>query len=452
MNRNHIKPLASSHSDISNNPELNNKNPKVKTMNNLKPMASSHLFHEFKKCTEQQFNGQLKVISSEGKNWTFYYRLGQLVWSTGGTHTSRRLRRNMIQYCPNININKLHILSENTTLDYWDNQIEDIIFFSAEDANLEYWDYRILQSLYKEKKLSKEQLNPIVENTISELLFDIAQQVNYTSLRCQRNQDVILDAPLTSTGANMFFKQTEEDWQRWVETGLAIYSPNLAPVIEKPEKLKKQVSPTGYKNIQTLIDGKHSLWDLSVKMKQNVLSIASWLLPLTRQGITKFVEVPDLPLFSAVPQFKKPSTPLVACVDDSSQICQILEEVIISNGMRFLKLEDPVEALPILIQKQPDFIFLDLIMPVVNGYELCRHLRRSNVLAKTPIVMLTGSDGAFDKVRSKLFGATDFINKPIDENKVIDIINQYLSSSTSRPKSTQNTASITSNSFQPIAV
>jgi chemotaxis family two-component system response regulator PixG len=424
-------------------------------MNSLKPMASSHLFHEFKKCTELQFNGQLKVISSEGKTWTFYYRLGQLVWSTGGTHTSRRLRRNMSQYCPDININKLQILAESGTIDYWDNQIEDIIFLSAEDANVEYWDYRILQNLYKAKKISPKQLKAIVETTISELLFEVAQQVNYTSLRCQRNQDVILNAPLNSTNANMFFKHMEECWQNWVEAGLAIYSPNLAPVIQKPERLKKQVSPDVYKTVEILINGKHSLWDLSVKMKRNVLSITSWLLPLTRQGITKFVEVPDLPLFSAVPQFKRLNTPLVACVDDSSHICQILEEVVTRNGIRFLKIEDPVEALPLLIQNKPDFIFLDLIMPVINGYELCSHLRRSNVFSQTPVVMLTASDGAFDKVRSKLFGATNFINKPIDENTVINIIHQYLSStsrSTSTSKSMKNLVSINSNSLQPVAV
>jgi chemotaxis family two-component system response regulator PixG len=207
--------------------------------------------------------------------------------------------------------------------------------------------------------------------------------------------------------------------------------------------------------VETLINGKHSLWDLSVRMQQNVLSITYWLLPLIQQGITEFVEVPDLPLplmksqskFSEVPHIKKLNTPLIACVDDSSQICEILEEVVTSHGMRFLKIEDSAQALPLLIQNKPDFIFLDLIMPVVNGYELCRHLRRTNVLAKTPIVMLTASDGAFDKVRSKLFGANDFINKPIDENVVMNIIHQYLSST-----SKNNPVSINSQSLQPIAI
>ncbi|MFM7405555.1 MAG: response regulator [Cuspidothrix sp.] len=446
MNTNNVKAIHSNHSgdqsqkstSVSNEQQSNFKKIDVKNMNTLKPIAFSNLFHELKQCTEIKYHGQLKVISSEGEGitWIFYYRFGQLVWATGGSHTSRRLRRNINQYCPKIDINKIQVLSAMTTLDYWDDQIEDIIFLNAEDVNVEYWDYRILQTLYKSQKIDINQINSIAENTISELLFDIAQQINYSSLRCQRNQDVILDAPLTSTSANIFFQQMEEFWQNWVQAGLAIYSPNLAPVLQKPEKLKKQVSPATYKNVEALINGKYSLWDLSVKTKQSILSITSWLLPLNRQGITEFVEVSDLQLpliksqnkCSPIPEVKKLNTPLIACVDDNSMVCEIMEEVVISNGMRFLKLEASVETLPLLIQNKPDFIFLDIIMPIMNSYELCHHLPKNNVLANTPVVMLTANDSVFDKVRSKLFGATDCISKPIDENAVINIIHQYLSS------------------------
>ena len=89
-------------------------------------------------------------------------------------------------------------------------------------------------------------------------------------------------------------------------------------------------------------------------------------------------------------------------------------------------IQDPLQAIPDLIDSRPDLIFLDLMMPVVNGYEVCTQLRRTSQFANTPIVMLTGSNGVFDRVRSKVFGATEFITKPINRNQVVSIAQKYL--------------------------
>jgi two-component system, chemotaxis family, response regulator PixG len=65
-------------------------------------------------------------------------------------------------------------------------------------------------------------------------------------------------------------------------------------------------------------------------------------------------------------------------------------------------------------------------MPMVNGYEICEQLRRISVFSKTPIIILTSSDGVFDRVRAKVFAATDFINKPVEEDRIFAILNKYL--------------------------
>ncbi len=391
-------------------------------------MKSQQLFKEFQLCTQLQYNGQLKLQTLPEKNWTFYYRLGQLVWATGGTHPSRRLRRNIAQFCPQINTNDLSLISKNTSLDYWD--------------------YQLIEKLYKSQKIQLKQLNSIVESTISELLFDLAQEANINSCSCERDQSVILDATLTSTSTNMFLHQMQNCWNNWSKAGLESLSPNLAPVILKPEQLRQQVSPNVYKNFENLINGKYTLWDLAVKMKQSVLSISSSLLPYIQQGITKLVEVGDLPLVAAriknnkiTTSLKSGNVPLIACVDDSPQVCEMLERIVVSHGMRFLKIQDPLQALPILIQHKPDFVFLDLIMPGINGYELCATLRRTSTFANTPLAILTGSNGVFDRARAKAFGATDFINKPVSTDKVLGILNKYLGS-------TANNASLSNSSFK----
>ncbi len=388
-------------------------------MTSHKIRESSTIFAEFRNCSQLQYSGKLSIASPLGHKWNFYYYLGQLVWATGGIHPGRRLRRNITQNCPQINIEQLHL--------------------NAEDLKVDYWDYRLLENLHKQNKISKQQTNTIVENTLIEILFDLAQQIDFNSLSWECNQEVVINILISSTNASMSFKQMQELWHSWSEAGLANYSPHLAPVIRKPDQLKQQVSPIAYKNFENLINGKYTLWDLAVKMKQSVLEITRSLLPFFRSGITELVEVPDLPLpvvkFNYDPiQLWTDKTPLIACVDDSPLVCKMLDRIITSNGMRSMSIHNSVEALPILLQSRPDLIFLDLMMPIVNGYELCAQLRRISILKNTPIVILTSSDGLFDQVRSRVYGATDFMTKPVETDRVLAIAKKYLQPASPDPE------------------
>ncbi|QKQ73772.1 response regulator [Nostoc sp. TCL240-02] len=376
-------------------------------------ILSNNLVNEFKTCTQLQYNGKLNIKSSKGGQWTFYYRLGRIVWATGGTHPFRRWRRHMAQNCPQIDVDKLLLRSQ--------------------DVSIDYWDYRLLEIFYKKQKIQREQIQSIAENTIAELLFDLALQGNFASITCNRSQEVILETPMSFTSAEMSVKHMQDSWKTWSAAGLANFSPNLAPVLRRPEQLQQMVSLSVYKNFLNLINGKFTLLDLAVKMKQSVLPLTRSLLPYILKGIIELVEVPDMPLVGIetnnkppTTQPKKPNAPLVACVDDSPQVCKMLEDIITSNGLRFIKIQDAVQALPTLIQDKPDLIFLDLIMPVASGYEICTQLRRISAFANTPVIILTGSDGLLDRVRAKVVGSTDFITKPVAPDKVMSIIRKYL--------------------------
>ncbi|MEC4817996.1 MAG: response regulator [Scytonema sp. PMC 1069.18] len=371
------------------------------------------LLKEFISCTQIQYNGRLDIKSANGHKWSFYYRLGRIVWASGGTHPLRRWRRNMTQHCPQMDIEKMLLRPENTSVDYWD--------------------YRLLLVLHQRQKLTREQIKVIVENTIAELLFDMAQQANCVSVSCDRSHDVALETPISFTSADMFLKIVQELWKAWSEAGLANIFPDSAPVLHKPDQLQQQVSSSVYKNFVSLLNGKHTLRDLAIKMNQDVLPITRSLLPYIQKGIIELVDIPDFPL--PVAEVKNSSTaskpvasnvPLIACVDDSPQICEIIEKIMTTNGLRFIKIQDPVQALPILIQHKPDLIFLDLVMPIVNGYELCAQLRRISTFAETPIVIVTGNDGLMDRVRAKVVHSTNFITKPIAADKVMDVVRKYV--------------------------
>lgn len=385
-------------------------------MMNSELMESHNLFNEFKTCTQFQYNGKLNIKSSKDHEWTFYYRLGRIVWATGGTHPFRRWRRQMTQYCPHIELDKIRCRSEDFAIDCWD--------------------YNLLDILYKRQKIQREQIQAIVENTIAELFFDLAQELDFASVTCSLSQEVVLDMPMSFTSADMSIKQMQDSWAIWSQVGLANVSPNSSPILRRTEQLQQMVSPSVYKNFVNLINGKYTLRELALKMKQDVMPVSRSLLPYILKGIIELVEVPDLPLQvsdgenSASRQGRSQpnqrNAPLIACVDDSPLVCKMLEDIIVANGMRFVKVQDAVQALPVLIQEKPDLIFLDLIMPVASGYEICTQLRRIPAFANTPVIILTGNDGLLDRVRAKVVGSTDFISKPIVADRVISTIRKYL--------------------------
>ncbi len=375
-------------------------------------MVSKNLLDEFKTCTRLEYSGKLNIKSSKGHKWTFYYWLGRIVWATGGTHDFRRWRRLIAIHCPQIEIDQLELPSEDLAIDYWG--------------------YRLLEILYENQKIQREQINLVVESTIAELLFDLAQQANFSIINCDRTQETILEAPMSFTSTHISLKLMLDSWKAWAEAGLASFSPDSSPVLRRSEQLQMVMSPAVYKNLVAFMDGKYTLRDLAVKMKLSVLPVTRSILPYILKGIIELVEVPDSPLKlteaknNIVTKSVLPLAPLIACVDDNPQVGQNFEKILTPNGLRLIKIQDDVQALPILIEHQPDLIFLDLVMPVATGYEICAQLRRISVFAKTPIIILTDHDDSFDIVRAKIIGSTDFITKPVNADQVMRIVRKYL--------------------------
>ena len=389
-------------------------------------MELDTLLSEFDKCIQFQYNGNLDFKDTLGNKWTFYHHLGQIVWATGGIHPRRRWLRNIALICPRFDIDKL-LLGE-------------------EEILIDYWDYLLLENLYHKQEINQTQFNDFVVKTVGEQLFDLAQQLNISDFSWKFKQDRILKPILSSTSTNMLFQEMKNSWHDWSNAGLTHLSPHLSPILTQPEKLRQQVSPIVYKNFERLINGQHTLWDLAVKMQQSVLAITNSLHPFINEGIVEFIEVADVQLSikkgqknSQLKSVRENNSPLIACIDDSLQVTKIIENIITSDGMKFIGIQDPLQALPILIENKPDLIFLDLMMPMVNGYQICEQLRRISVFSQVPIIILTSSDGAFDRVRAKIFGATDFLNKPIEKDRIFTILNKYLPTS-SRNEYIQNFA------------
>jgi twitching motility two-component system response regulator PilG len=115
----------------------------------------------------------------------------------------------------------------------------------------------------------------------------------------------------------------------------------------------------------------------------------------------------------------------VLIVDDSPTVRKIVGVTLERQGARVLAAAGAIEALAKLDETVPDLILLDINMPYMDGYQLCKIVRANKSTHDVPIVMLSGRDGSFDKMRGRMSGANDYITKPFEPATLIDALNKH---------------------------
>lgn len=132
------------------------------------------------------------------------------------------------------------------------------------------------------------------------------------------------------------------------------------------------------------------------------------------------------------------SSSMVVYVEDNVKDSRAMADIVTRAGYSYANISDSLQALPQLLDCKPQIIFLDLVMPMANGYELCAQIRRISAFSQTPIVIVTNNDGIVDRVRASIVGASDFVSKPIDEQRILKMVRKYLNPFQSIPKSTDS--------------
>ncbi|MBD3305585.1 response regulator [candidate division KSB3 bacterium] len=116
----------------------------------------------------------------------------------------------------------------------------------------------------------------------------------------------------------------------------------------------------------------------------------------------------------------------ILIVDDSLVEIKILEEILTKAGHRVIIARNGEEGEKMAHAVLPDLIFLDVVMPKKNGFQVCRTLRHDPAFTTTPIIMLTSKSQDFDKYWGKQQGATEYVTKPYAEPQILEILHKYL--------------------------
>ncbi|WP_017294986.1 response regulator [Geminocystis herdmanii] len=377
--------------------------------------SSGVLKQKLQSLQGKKFTGRIDIKNSKGKEWRLYFCLSRLIWADGGYHPYRAWERLLNKYCPHL-----------------DHHFIDI----NKAKKFECWNYYLMVSLLQRFLITKEQALCLINERIKQILFDLYQAENQEKLSYDLvvvednfSEESGLKVSITLLKIETVLTAVEPQWQQWENFGLTSFSPNYAPVIKNPLLLKQKFKgkENTYSKLVSLLNGKFPLIELADKLNLTIIKLTLWLKPYFEQGLISLVEIKDqsveITLIGVTNHdykiTKTTHQQLILCVDDSLQVCQIMEHIVTEAGYQYISIQNPLKALPEILKRKPDLIFLDLIMPIVNGYEICSQIRRVSSLKDTPIIILTSNDGMIDRVRSKLVGASGFLGKPIDQEKVL---------------------------------
>ncbi|HZC04897.1 MAG TPA: response regulator [Ktedonobacterales bacterium] len=118
--------------------------------------------------------------------------------------------------------------------------------------------------------------------------------------------------------------------------------------------------------------------------------------------------------------------PVVLVVDDSPTVRKIVQLTLQRERIRVVTAGDGLSALAAVSDTQPDLILLDIMLPRMDGYNICHLVRNNPEYRDLPIIMLSGKDGIFDKMRGKLAGSTEYMTKPFDSTELVQTVRRYL--------------------------
>lgn len=115
----------------------------------------------------------------------------------------------------------------------------------------------------------------------------------------------------------------------------------------------------------------------------------------------------------------------VMVIDDSNTIRRSAEIFLKASGCQVILAEDGFDALAKISNEHPDVIFVDIMMPRLDGYQTCSLIKRNARYKNTPVIMLSSKDGLFDRARGRMVGSDQYLTKPFTQETLLEAVQVY---------------------------
>lgn len=116
----------------------------------------------------------------------------------------------------------------------------------------------------------------------------------------------------------------------------------------------------------------------------------------------------------------------VLVIDDSKTIRRTAETLLKKAGCEVVTANDGFEALSKITDQNPDVIFIDIMMPRLDGYQTCALIKNNHVYKNTPVILLTSKDGLFDRARGRIVGSDRYLTKPFTKDELLGAIYEHV--------------------------
>lgn len=360
----------------------------------VKPMTSPASV--LQKVVAKKITGRLTIWDPNIASvyWRVYVGEGQVHFATSMTEQTERLSYILQRYCPELAPEK--------------------------SVNIQS-DYQYLCQFWQSGELSLQQ--------IRKALFVLSQDALVQLLALpqgafQFEKTLGIDPLLLSVPLNQLLTApVQAEAKQWIKLRSEISSPFQRPFVLDTAEFEQLLQPlvkerSRFLLLSLALSQNLCLYEVATQLKISVLELATLLQPLIKVGAVGIHSY-------ILPQADK--RPLIVCVDDSKTVQCHVKLTLEAAGYRVLGFLEPAQALTELVQHKPALILIDISMPKVDGYEVCRLLRQSPLLRDIPIVMLTGREGLITRFRARMLGATEYITKPFHPKQLLTIVRKKLS-------------------------
>ncbi|QQE63344.1 two-component system response regulator [Leptolyngbya sp. BL0902] len=343
-------------------------------------------------------------LAETTQSWLVFLANGRLVYAGTTDNSLNRLRDHLHRY----GIDKS--LPDPTTI--------------SAIAALNSLEYGTLWAMLEQHLLTPEQGRAILSHMVRETLFDLLS-LRQGSFVFQLSS--ALSPQLMTHKVSSLVTGITQQIQTWHKLHPQLQSPDQCPLLVDADAFRASLSDVAYQRLHPWLDGQTSLRQMARYLNRDLVTVARLLIPAIQQGYVTLAQ-PAVRSGTASPAVRAwpQRLPRIVCVDDSATIRQTVERILDGQGYEATSIGNPLKALGLLFQLQPDLILCDIAMPELDGYELCAMLRHASAFRQTPMVMLTGKDGFLDRVKARMVGANDYLTKPFGPGELLALVEKYV--------------------------
>ncbi|MBV5260834.1 response regulator [Synechococcus moorigangaii CMS01] len=290
-------------------------------------------------------------------------------------------------------------------------------------ANTTIPEYAALWFLLEEQIITVEQARQILQAMLEETLFDLLS-LHHGYFTFQINPP--FSPQLATYAITPFLFETIKKVQKWKQLHPHIQLPQQRLLLTHPEQLATALPATAYQKLMPWITGSTSLRQLARYLNRDLVALAKALLPYIQKGWIQVLEPTNFPSLSTVETMPEHQVPRILCIDDDVTIGKTVEEILRPQGYEVHLVHQSLQAIEAAFRVNPDLILCDVMMPDLDGNEICLMLRHGKRFQEVPIVMLTGKEGFLDRMQATFAGATDYLTKPFGQQELLALLEKYL--------------------------